>query len=332
MRATLAAVALFCGGVPLSAALGAGLASSPAAASAWSPAAASAMSAVGVAPRATAATLTAASAGSSLQACVAYAYTAIERHQVIAATPAACRGLSRAEVNQAASIAIRMTASSGAKSARRKEAGAAARWAQAMITGPAPVRGPAPVPGAVASAAAGQPSADGPADALGLGGVGESAAKAGALLAWLATAASGGLVLVRWLLAGGNPLRRSVTAAPPAVILGHVGAGALGLVLWVSFMLSGAVALAWTALAILAPVAGLGMSVLLLGLPGPVRPLSGTRAAETRAAETRAAGARAAGARAPGRRARIPVLAIVGHGMFAVTALLLVLMATIGAG
>jgi hypothetical protein len=72
------------------------------------------------------------------------------------------------------------------------------------------------------------------------------------------------------LLCGGLPLS---AAAPPVVILGHVGAGALGLVLWVSFMLSGWVALAWTALAILAPVSGLGMSVLLLGLPGPVRPL-----------------------------------------------------------
>jgi hypothetical protein len=116
------------------------------------------------------------------------------------------------------------------------------------------------------------------------------------------------------LLCGGLPLS---AAAPPVVILGHVGAGALGLVLWVSFMLSGWVALAWTALAILAPVSGLGMSVLLLGLPGPVRPLIE---------------ARVIGARAPGRRTRIPVLAIVGHGMFAVTALVLVLMATIGAG
>jgi hypothetical protein len=329
VRATLSAVALLCGGVPLSAALGVGLAGSPAAASAGSPAAASAgspaaasaMSAVGVTPRATAATLTAAGAGGSLQACVAFAYTAIERHHVITATPAACRGLTRAEVSQAARIAIGMTVTSRTKSARRKQEGAAIPWVRAMITSPVPAAGPA------ASAAAEQPSADGPAHALGLGGVGESAAKAGALLAWLATAASGGLVLVRWLLAGGNPLRRTVSAAPPAVILGHVGAGALGLVLWVSFMLSGAVALAWTALAILAPVAGLGMSVLLLGLPGPVPPLSGTRAAETRAV-----GARGAGARAPGRRTRIPVLAIVGHGMFAVTALLLVLMATIGAG
>jgi cobalamin synthase len=101
------------------------------------------------------------------------------------------------------------------------------------------------------------------------------------------------------------------------VILGHVGAGALGLVLWVSFMLSGWVPLAWTALAVLAPVAGLGMGVLLLGLPAPARPRTETGAV---------------GARATGRRTRIPVLAVAAHGVLAVTALLLVLMATIGAG
>jgi hypothetical protein len=176
---------------------------------------------------------------------------------------------------------------------------------------------PAPVPGPVASAATLHPSANGPVGGLGLGGVSEFAAKVGALLAWLATAASGGFVLVRWLLAGGSPRRRTATSAPPVVILGHVGAGALGLVLWASFMLSGLVALAWTALAILAPVAGLGMSVLLLGLPGPARPHIGTRGTGTRGTRT---------------RAQIPVLAVVGHGVFAATALLLVLMATIGAG
>jgi hypothetical protein len=295
VRATLSALAVLCGGLPLSAALAAGLVGSSATAA---PLAA-----------ATAAPLAVADAGGSLQSCVAYAYAAIERHQVIPATPAACRGLSRAEVNQAAGIAIRMTVTSGAKDARRRQAVAAARWAQAMIAAPAPVPSP------VASAATLRPSADRPAGSsggLGLGGVSEFAAKIGALLAWLATAASGGFVLVRWLLAGGSPLRRTLTSAPPAVILSHVGAGALGLVLWVSFMLSGWVPLAWTALAILAPVAGLGMGVLLLGLPGPVRPRTGTQGT--------------------GTRGTIPVLAIAGHGMFAATALLLVLMATIGAG
>jgi manganese efflux pump family protein len=277
----MSAVALLCGGLPLSAALAVGLGVPPADA--------------------------ASAAGGSYPACVAYAHTAIERRQVVTAIPAACRGLSRAEVNQAASTAIRTTETGGSKPVVRREAIAAARWVRAMFTAPVPVAG--------ASATVGQSaSATGPAGGrgLGLGGVSELAAKVAALLAWLATAASGGFVLVRWLLAGGSPLRRTTTAAPPAVILGHVGAGVLGLVLWACFMLSGWVACAWTALAILAPVAGLGMGLLLLGLPGPVRPR--------------------AGGRAPGRRTGIPVLAVVGHGAFAVTALLLVLMATIGAG
>jgi hypothetical protein len=289
----MSAIAVLCGGLPLSAALAGGLAAPPAAAVA----------------------LTGAEAPGSVQACAAYAYAAIERHTVVTATPPECRGLGRAQVNQAAGIAIRRAATGAVKSTERKEAGAAARWVSAMITGPAPA------PAQTAPAPAARPPGGGrPGDqagGLGLGGVSELAAKIGALLAWLATAGSGGYVLVRWLLAGGSALRRTTTAAPPAVILAHVGAGALGLLLWVCFLLSGWTALAWTALAILAPTAGLGMGMLLLGLPSPVRPPIGARATE---------------ARAPGRRTRIPVAAIVGHGMFAVTALLLVLMATIGAG
>jgi hypothetical protein len=306
----MSALALLCGGLPLSVALAAGLAGSPAAA-ATSTAAAASAPAAGAVPRATTAILTAPDAGGSPQACEDYARAAIERHRVAAATPAACRGLSRAEVSQAASAAIRMTETPGSKPVLRREAIAAARWVRAMFSGPVSPAGP------VASSTPAGQSATGPADGLGLGGVSESAAKAGALLAWLATAASGGFVLARWLLAGGSPLRGTQAAAPPAVILGHVGAGALGLVVWASFMLSGWVPLAWTALAVLAPVSGLGMGVLLLGLPAPARPRTETGAV---------------GARGVGRRTRIPVLAIAGHGMFAVTALLLVLMATIGAG
>lgn len=310
----MSAIAVLCGGLPLSAALAGGLAAPPVLVLAPVLANAAAVPAAAVA-------LTGAGAPGSLQACAAYAYAAIERHTVVTATPPECRGLSRAAVNQAAAIAIRRAAAGGVKSAERKEAGAAARWVSAMITGPAPA------PAQTAPAPAARPPAGGgrageQAGGLGLGGVSELAAKIGALLAWLATAGSGGYVLVRWLLAGGSALRRTTTAAPPAVILAHVGAGALGLLLWVCFLLSGWTALAWTALAILAPVAGLGMGLLLLGLPSPARPPIGALATKARATK----------ARAPGRRTRIPVAAVVGHGMFAVTALLLVLMATIGAG
>jgi hypothetical protein len=240
------------------------------------------------------------------QGCTADAYAAIEGHTVISATPAACEGLTPAQVNQAVGAAIRMTLASGTKSARRKQAVAAAAWVQALITAP----GPAPA-GALATSSGGGPSSGVPSGSasgeLRLGGVSELAAQVGALLAWLAAAASGGLVLARWLRAGGSPLRRTATAAPPAVILGHVSGGLFGLVLWAAFMLGGWAVLAWIALGLLAPVAGAGLAVLVLGLPSPGRP--GRTA----------------------RRSRIPVLAIFAHGLFAATALLLVLMATIGA-
>jgi hypothetical protein len=294
VRLTVSAVALLGGGLPLTVVLTAGLAGTAVAAGAARPAAATAAAAL---------------AGGSPQACTAYAYAAISRHQLITATPAPCQGLSRAQVSQAAGTAIRMSETGRSKSERRRQAVAAGRWLPALITDPGPAASASPG----AAVPAGQAAPAGPAGAgLGLGGVSEPAATAGALLAWLATAASGGWVLARWLLAGGSLARKTATAAPAPVILGHAGAGALGLVLWASFTLSGWAPLAWSAVGLLAPVAGLGLGVLLLGLPRPARP--------------------GAGRRRPGRRTRVPAVTIAAHGLFAVTALLLTLMAAIGAG
>jgi hypothetical protein len=258
---------------------------------------------------AAAATAAAPDAGGSLQACTAYAYAAIQAHTVAPATPPACAGLSRAQVNQAVSTAIRRTVTSGDKATRRRQAVAAARWTRAMITAPAP----APAPASPSPESSGlRPAPDAKAGGRGLGGVSQLAANIGALLAWLATAASGGWILARWLLAGGGLRRKSAGAAPPAVTLSHVGGGALGLLLWVVFMATGWVALAWIALGLLAPVAGLGMSVLLFGLPRPARaPL---------------------GPRGRGRAAGFPAAAAAVHGLFVVVVLTLVLTATVAAG
>ena len=57
--------------------------------------------------------------------------------------PAACAGLSRAQVNQAASTAIRQAAGSGPKSAWRKQAGLAAPWVTGLLTGQVPAPAPA---------------------------------------------------------------------------------------------------------------------------------------------------------------------------------------------
>jgi hypothetical protein len=273
-------------------------------------------------------------AGSTVRTCAAYAYRAIERHQAVTGMPAACAGLSRAEVNQAASTAIRQASGGGPKSAWRKQAGLAAPWVSKLLTGQVP----APASGHPAGAG-GQGGAGGSL----LGGVSELSVKVSALLAWLATAASGGYILARWLLAGGRPRRRDPAAAPPAVTVGHAGSGVFGLVLWITFMATGVTALAWISVAIMAPVAGLGMAVLVLGLPAP-RPGPRPRSAVVTEAPALAPGgagaatatltapAAPAAAVKPRGRSRIPVLAIAVHGIFATTALLLVLLAAIGAG
>jgi manganese efflux pump family protein len=136
-----------------------------------------------------------------------------------------------------------------------------------------------------------------------LGAGSEAAVRIAALLAWLLTAASGGYVLVRWWRAGGR-LRRTAAAVPPVVVLGHAGLALLGLLLWAVFAATGSGVLAWVSVGVLTPVAGLGMAVLLLGLPSPR--------------------ARSGGGQ--------PALVIALHGLFAVTALVLVITAAVGAG
>jgi hypothetical protein len=72
-------------------------------------------------------------------------------------------------------------------------------------------------------------------------------------------------VVVRWWRAGGRPKRRTVTAAPPVVTLGHPGLGLLGLVLWAVFVTTGWTPLARVPAGLLALVAGLGLTLLVTG-------------------------------------------------------------------
>ena len=244
----------------------------------------------------------------SPRACAAYAYRAIETRTAAPAAAPACAGLSRAQVNQAAAVAIRMTVAGSAKASSRRQAAAAAQWLQAMITAPPAARPSPAAPAVHPLPAAGSGSAGGAGLGVGVGLRG-LAARVAALLAWIATAGSGAIILARWLLAGGSLRRGTGPAAPRAVTLAHAGGGAGGLLLWAAFMVTGQAALAWAALGILAPVAGLGMAVLLLGLPRPSRaPLRG-----------------------PARGGGFPAVTVAAHGLFMVTTLLLVLLATLAA-
>jgi len=232
--------------------------------------------------------------------CAAAAGDAIRAHERLASVPAACHGLGRSQLNIAAGLAIKIASGDGSKSASRRRAGVAAGYVSVLITSPVPA----------ASASAGSGGGNGGVLTAAAGsrlGFSEQAVQVAALLAWLAAAGCGGWVLVGWWRAGGGlsrPRRRTGTNAPPAVIVGHVGLGLLGLVLWGLFMITGLVALAWACVGLLAPVAGLGMCLLVLGLPFP-RPRTGGRQ---------------------------PVLTIAAHGLFAMVALLMVALAAIGAG
>jgi hypothetical protein len=249
--------------------------------------------------------------GGGESACAAGAYQAIRAHDRLTGVPSACQGLVRSQLNAAASVAIKIAAGHGTKSARRARAGIAAGYVSVLITNSVPT---APVTsgdnGGAPAATAGSRL-----------GFSDRAAQVGALLAWLAAAASGGWVLVRWWRAGGSLRRlrdRTATTAPPAVAIGHVCLGLLGLVLWGLFMITGQAALAWICVALLAPVAGLGMVVLVLGLPRP-RPFG-------------PAGTSLGTPPGTGTGGRRPVLVIAAHGLFAMAALLMAALAAIGAG
>ena len=299
------------------------------------------------------------SSGGSVAACTAYAYQAIRAHVRITGVPAACRALSPGEVSFAATTAIRMASGTGTKSAVRKRAGEAAPWVSALL-GPAPVSPAGPASGSRAESSGGGSAGS-------RIGFSDSLAQVGGLLAWLAAAASGGWILLRWWVAGGalgvrRHLRRllhgSASAAPPAVTVAHVSLGLSGLVLWSIFMATGLVPIAWVCVLLLAPIAGLGMTVLLLGLPNP-RDRGGEDGAAlatgpAAASRTAAAGG-LDGAETPGKDARgdtavleapagplpsarrrsrggMPVVAIAAHGVFITIAMMFVILAAIGAG
>jgi manganese efflux pump family protein len=219
-----------------------------------------ALSAAGYGAQATAAAVGAAAgyAGApkaSVRACAAYGVYAIEHHITVTWTPAPCRGLSKTEVNQAVAMAVVRVAGDTPKAVRRKRAAEAAAYLEYLVT--ALPSGASSLPTASRSSAA-QGGRD-----LAMG--------VAALLAWLVTVGSGAYVLGSWITQGGSLRHRAgstSTGTPPTLIFGHFGLALSGLVVWIVYLVTGWAALAWAAVGVLLPVAGLGMATLAIGLPG----------------------------------------------------------------
>lgn len=134
-----------------------------------------------------------------------------------------------------------------------------------------------------------------------------------ALVAWIATAGGGFYLLGTWLAKGGmsrNGARS--TRFPPALILGHAGLAAAGLLVWIGYLVSDeSEILAWVAVGALAVVALLGFTMFFRWL-GERRQTSDE--ATSGSAEQ-----------------RFPVVIVGAHGVLAVATVVLVLVAAIGA-
>jgi hypothetical protein len=145
-----------------------------------------------------------------------------------------------------------------------------------------------------------------------------------ALITWIITAVGGFILLVTWLSRGG--LRGQAggeSRFPPALILGHFLLAAVGLVLWIVYLVTDSGGVAWTAFAILLVVALLGFTML-------ARWLQGRRV--TVAAGATAADGRAGVGRASAPEQHFPVAVVVLHGLLAATTLVLVLLTALGVG
>ncbi|HEY3002762.1 MAG TPA: hypothetical protein VGJ44_10485 [Kribbellaceae bacterium] len=143
-----------------------------------------------------------------------------------------------------------------------------------------------------------------------------------ALITWLITAVGGFTMLGMWISRGGHRSPRT-SKIPPGLIFGHFGLAAAGLVLWIIYVITDSEGLAWISFIVLLPVAVLGFTMLGRWLPT-------YRARATVPAEpTRTTGDGAAGD--PPER-HFPVAIVAGHGLFAATTLVLVLLTALGVG
>lgn len=233
----------------------------------------------------------------STESCVQFGMSAIRRHVTVTALPAACQGLTPAQIDAAAGAALRSAASGvRGKAQRRQRIVAASRYlAHMFVALPAPRGG-----GPGRQAAAGH-------------WVSRAALSLIAVGAWLVTVALGLSLLARRMPRGVAAARRL-----PALNLAHLALAALSLLIWIGYLATAATGAAWAAACLLPLVAGIGMALLFLPraqAPAGSAPLSHEPPSHDQASPRRA-----------------PVLTIGAHIAFATATILFAVLAATGAG
>jgi hypothetical protein len=236
----------------------------------------------------------AASEPAALVPCTGAAVRAIKNQLPITSLPAACQGLTRAQVNAAALDALAAMAGS-AHGPRR--ARAYIQDVRFLLTHPLVKYPVQPAPPPVTVTAPGQ--FHGPPLAL------------VALVTWVITVGLGSAMMARWLIRGRR--RQPRVRAPrrgfsPAMNFAHFGLAVTSLVVWIGYLVTGLAGLAWAGCVLLAPVAGLGMALVAQFFTESTAP--GTD---------------------PPRGQRPPAWLIAVHIFFAVTTVLLAVLVAVGA-
>jgi hypothetical protein len=140
-----------------------------------------------------------------------------------------------------------------------------------------------------------------------------------ALITWLTTAAAGLYLLAIWLIEYDREFQAAAaTRLPVPVISTHVLLAVSGLVVWVLYLITDVRQLAIAAALILVAVALLGLTIAFRWV------------AVYRAPAAAADDAHAPAAVPPERHFPLPV--VIGHGVFAVTTVVLVLLTALGVG
>jgi hypothetical protein len=278
----------------------------------------------------------------SVESCAEFGISAIQHHVTVTSLPAACRGLSRAQVNLAVGQALyAMTSNVHGKAHRRARARELSPLLGKLVT-TVPAQRSLPPPPAPAGGQASGPS-------LGFA----------ALISWLITVGLGSWMMARWITRGGfRRARLSKAGLPPSLIFTHFGLAVAGLLAWSAYLATGLAAPAWAGCVLLLPVAGLGMALVSLWLPerSPVAtsvpattvpattvPATTVPATTVPAAQAVPAGAAAGTGAVPGANAAAgaaspdppaarhpPALIVAAHGVFAVATILLALLAAVG--
>jgi hypothetical protein len=143
-----------------------------------------------------------------------------------------------------------------------------------------------------------------------------------ALIAWIATAGGGFVMLAIWLSRGGmRQGREGGNRIRPPLILGHFLLAATGLVIWIIYVATDSDALAWVAFVILAVVAALGFTMFAIWYQ---------RRQRGPAAATGVSGEPGSSETPPEQHFPVPIVGL--HGLLAVTTVVLVFLTAVGVG